>query len=98
MHRYQVSTQINLGLKRIESFKKEDAIKHALKYRNPETITKEEIMEDFIMFAEDELEISQENLLNLQSLIDKYLGYDIKKAEAGELELLARWNQSVKGE
>lgn len=67
-------------------------------FRNPATIQKEEMFEEFMAHVEDKFEMSKEDLSDLQALINDFLGYDIKRAEQGERELLERWNQSVKGE
>ena len=65
--------------------------------RNPDTIQKEEILDAFFDHVKDNFELDNEQLSDLSALINDFLGYDVKKAEQGELELLKRWNQSVKG-
>lgn len=70
---------------------------HALIYRNPETEAKENIMDDFLSFVDDEFELSNEERDDLQVLVNAFIGYDSKKAEQGEKSMLAKWIQSVNG-
>lgn len=70
---------------------------NTLLFRNPETIAKESIMDDFLDFVDDEFELSNEEKDDLQVLVNAFIGYDIKKAEQGEKSMLARWIQSVNG-
>ncbi len=74
---------------------RESNLYHVRTYRKDSTITKEEIMEEFISFVTDEFEMSDSDLSDLQCLADAFVGYDSKKAIAGEKELLARWKKSV---
>ena len=71
---------------------------HLAVFRDPATIQKEELMDEFLSHVESEFEMSQEEMSDLQALVNDFLGYDIKRAEQGELELLDRWNKSVTGE
>ena len=69
---------------------------HARLYRSPETIQREEMLEEFLDFVKDEFEMSNEELDDLQVLINEFVGYDIKKAKQGEKEMLARWTESAR--
>lgn len=64
-------------------------------FRNPETETKENIMQDFLDHCEEEFEFSNEDFADLCSLVQSFLQYDQKKVEAGELEMLQAWKDAV---
>ena len=66
-------------------------------YRKDETHTREEVLSDFIFWLEYdyEEEIDKEHIKDLQSLIDKFIGYDIEKVKMAELTLLDKWKKSV---
>ena len=70
---------------------------HAKTFRNPETITREKIMDDFMLFVEDGFEMSQEEMSDPQALVNEFIGYDSEKSKKVEKEMLKRWVQSVKG-
>ncbi len=71
-------------------------------YRNPETLAKEEVLEDFILFlqteyeAEDYHNLSDEEIQSVHRMITKFLAYDQNKVEQGERELLDQWIQACK--
>lgn len=67
-------------------------------YRNPETLVKEKIMHDFLYHVEYEFDMSQDEMDNLKALIVDYLGYDIKKVEYGEKNMLEKWIKGAKNE
>lgn len=71
---------------------------HAKVRRNPETTRREDVMEDFMLFVDNEFEMTKKEKSNLQELVNAFIGYDSKKAELGEREMLASWIQNVKGE
>ena len=64
-----------------------------MKYRNPETIAKEETLDDFLYWLayDSKDEIGNEAMKNLKALFDKYLELDENKVQAGEKELLDQW-------
>ena len=66
-----------------------------MKYRNPETIAKEETFDDFLLWLQYASEMSDkqtENLVKfLRPLISQYLELDENKVRAGEKELLDQW-------
>lgn len=65
-------------------------------FRNPETLQRETVLEDFMWFlrCESEKDLSDEQLKDIQSLINEFLGYTFEEVEQGELLLLERWNKS----
>jgi len=69
---------------------------HAMLYRKPETIAKEEVLDEFIDFLQNdsEFEYTDEELSNIQAMANEFLAFDLKKAEAGEKEMLANWKRS----
>lgn len=67
-------------------------------YRKPETEQKEIILQNFFEFAKDQFELNESDAGDLQAMIQEFLGYDEKKVEEGEKELLQQWINSVKGE
>ena len=76
----------------------DDKKKHVLLFRNPETEQKENALDDFMFWLEHdcELEVSKEDMNDLQNLINLYVGYDIDKVKQGELEMLEKWNNLSK--
>ena len=70
-----------------------------MKYRNPETIAKEETLDDFLLWLQydSEDELSEEAMRNIKALFDKYLELDEKKVQAGEKELLDQWIKACGG-
>lgn len=70
---------------------------HALLFRNPETEAKENMMDDFMSFVEDEFELSNDEKNDLQELVNAFIGYDSKKVKQGEKAMLDRWIKSVNG-
>ena len=68
-------------------------------FRSPETEAKESAMDDFMFWLEHdcELEVSKEDLNDLQNLINLYVGYDIDKVKQGELEMLQTWKDATNG-
>ena len=57
----------------------------------------EEALQGFIFYLEHDYDgdISEQDIEDLQSLIDSFLGLDNNKILQGELDMLAQWNQSV---
>lgn len=68
---------------------------HLAIFQSPETIAKEEMMEEFLSFVEDEFDMSQDEMSDLQALVNEFVGYDIKKVEQAEKEKLTLWKTSV---
>ena len=70
---------------------------HVGTFRSPETEAKETAMDDFMFWLQHdcELEVSKEHMDDLQNLINLYVGYDIDKVKAGELEMLQAWKDAV---
>lgn len=62
-------------------------------YRNPETIAKEEVMQDFLYHVEYEFDMTEEEMDNLKALVVDFLGYDIKKVESGEKKMMEKWSK-----
>ena len=64
-----------------------------MKYRNPETIAKEETLDDFLSWLkyDSEDDIPAEYIADIKALFDKYLELDENKVLAGEKELLDQW-------
>jgi len=73
-------------------------IYNALKYRSPETITKEEVLDEFVEWLEYDSELSSKQAESavkfLLPLFAEFVGYDQDKAQAGEREMLANWIKS----
>ena len=69
-----------------------------MKYRNPETIAKEETFDDFLLWlqCDSEDDIPAEYIADIKALFDKYLELDEKKVQAGEKELLGQWIEACK--
>lgn len=72
---------------------------NVMKYRNPETIAKEETLDDFLFWLryDCEEELPEAAIEDIKALFDKYLEYDKAKVEAGEAELLDQWTKAVGG-
>lgn len=79
-----------------KKYRQEKLIEQVKIYRNPETQTKEDAMDDFLFYVDRdcELDIPTEIRDYLQDLVNRYLAYDIEKVKQGELELLAKWTAS----
>lgn len=68
------------------------------KFRKPENIHAEEVLQDFLDYVQDEFfEDDKEGFSDLESLVQSFLGWDQKKVEQGEQELLTRWIEATKG-
>ena len=71
-----------------------------IKFRKPETIQREEILEEFTDWLKYDSELTgkqTENVVKfLKPLFAQFLEYDQGKVEAGEQELLDQWIASCK--
>jgi uncharacterized protein YwqG len=68
---------------------------HLALFQSDEVQAKEEILDEFLDFVQDEFEISQEDMSDLQALVNAFVGYDIKKVEQAEKEKLQAWKTAV---
>lgn len=62
-------------------------------YRKPEQEVKEDVMNDFLSYLkyDHDEELTQDQLANLTTLINAFLGVDMEKVKQGEKEMLQRW-------
>jgi hypothetical protein len=64
-----------------------------IKFRDPETIRREELLEEFTDWLEDECdsEYAEVTAREIKALAADFLQYSQEKVKAGEQELLEQW-------